>query len=140
MAKSSPKKNKPAPGKKPVAKHSTRKSAVKKSPGKQLKKAIKKTGKTAFAAEVRNTAMEVKEIIVANSPLTGIEAADLINEMTLSGNLSYKPANKTMLTVSLDEYVNNRDSSQHITATEMANVKTVENTINLVKNKLHETV
>lgn len=120
-------------------KSSSKKVAVKKAPAK--KTAAKKSmpsKRLARAAAVNDTARDVKTRIITSSPLTGLKPDDLTDDMKLVENLSYSPNNISILTVSLDQYVNDRDSSKHVTATDMKNVKTVGDTIKMVKKKLNE--
>jgi len=128
-------------GKKAAAKKSPAKKVVKKkAPGKKApaKKAATKKAIARIAA-VTDTSRDVKVIIITNSPLSGLKPEDLTDDMKLVENLSYSPNNIVLLTIDLDKYVNDRDSSKHITSADMKNAKTVGDDIKLVKTKLNET-
>lgn len=135
MAKSaSGKKNIPAKKKTPAKKAAAKKAPAKKAASK--KAAAKKN--FARAAGVTDTSNDVKVRIITNSPLGGLKPEDLRDDMKLVENLSYGPNNITLLIIALDKYVNDRDSSKHVTAADMKNVKTVGDVIKLVKTKLNE--
>ena len=121
---------------KKVAKTASKIKLKKVPPKKIARKVSKKATKKAIIAELLNIDLDVKNKIIANCPLTGIEPDDLTNDMTLTGNLSYTSNNKAMLTIDLDKYVNDRKSSAHVTSAQMTNVKTVGDTIKLIKTKL----
>lgn len=92
----------------------------------------------ALTAAVTDTSLDVKVRIITSSPLSGLKPEDLTDDMKLVENLSYGPNNISILTIALDKYVNDRDSSKHVTAVDMKNVKTVGDAIKLVKTKLNE--
>lgn len=119
-----------------------KKSAVKKASPKKVvkkaapKKAIKKA--TALTLTAVDTEHDVKERIITNSPKEDVEVEDLTDEMLLKENLDYQNHNLSTLHISLDNYVNDRDSSQHVSSSDITNNKTVGKIVKMVKNKLNE--
>jgi hypothetical protein len=120
-----------------------KKPAAKKKTVTQIRKAVQKkkaprSRRFTVVSATPDTERDVKVRIITNSPKENLEVEDLTDGLLLKENLDYTATNKAGLNISLDEYVNNRESSKHVTPADMAPCDTVGKTVKMVKTKLNE--